>query len=220
MRIFAAGLALVLLASCQGETRVPDRLVSGDAYYSERSLQETIRVYKGFGGEGYGLHRLEYELRPNNELKVRYWLAPETDAVAEEGFDLSSHVADQFRRDLWRLRPESISENLIADWPTLPLNCKRGGPHDQGDIWVIFLPDADDIRGRVFELTRADSCDSLAAKQARLLIEEVIASLPNSKIAAEFHRAMSTSDHVGSWEDPKPIRSLSKRELGEGLQAN
>lgn len=209
MRSVAAALALIFLTSCEGETRVPDRLVPGDVYFSAHTLQETIQIHQGFGGEGYGLHRLTYELRPDNELRVGYWLMTQSEVVAEDNFDLSSDAADMMRRNLWRLRPENISDDLFEEWPTLPLDCERRGTHDFGDIWIAFLPHENEARGRMFELPIKASCNSASAKQARLLIQEVLASLPSSKIADEFHKAKVGDDGHNYLESKMTIQSLT-----------
>lgn len=210
MRWVAPLLAFVVLASCEQETPVPDRLVSGEAYYSQGSGQEIILISRGFGGEGLGVHRLTFELAPDDELKVSYWLMTERQPIAEERHNISSDVANQLRREMWRLRPEKFTDNLHEDWPTLPLGCDRVGSHDFPETWVMFLTDWDKPEGRAFDLPTARSCNSSAAKEARTLIEGAIASFPNSKIADEFHKAMSEDDPYDYSPDPQPIQSLAE----------
>lgn len=189
---------------------MPDRVVPGEAYFSQGSGQEIILISQGFGGEALGVHRLTYEIAPNDELKVSYWLMTESQAIAEESHNLSSEVASQLRRDLWRLRPEEFSDNVVEDWPTLPIGCNRAGPHDFPETWVIFLPDQNKPEGRAFDLPSTESCSSTAAQQARLLIERTIASFPSSKIADEFRKARSSDDPYDYPPDPQPIQSLAQ----------
>lgn len=209
MRWFASLFALMSLVSCESEAPVSERLVSGEAYFSQGSGQEIIMISKGFGGEALGVHRLTYELGPDNKFKVSYWLISVEQPIAEETFELDSGLAHQIRRDFWRLRPEEFSADLLNDWPTLPLGCDRRGPHDFPEIWVIFLPDESKPEGRAFDLPSTESCSSSAAQQARLLIEGAIASFPNSKITDEFNKAMSAYDPYDSSQDSQPIQALA-----------
>lgn len=209
MRWLTPILALITFASCGAEAPVRDRLVPGEAYFSQGSGQDTIIVSKGFGGEGLGMHRLTYELAPDDKLKISYWLMSEEQPIAEQTFELNSELAHQLRRDFWRLRPEKFAAELWNDWPTLPLGCDRRGPHDFPEMWVLFLPDTNKPAGRAFDLPATESCNSSAAQQARLLIEDAIATLPNSKIADEFHKAMYAYDPYDPSLDHHPIESLA-----------
>lgn len=210
MRWLTLILFLITLPSCESESPVPDRLVPGEVYFSQGSGQEIILISQGFGGEGLGMHRLTYELAPDDELKVSYHLMTESQAMAEESHSLSAEAASRLRRDLWRLRPEKSSDNVFENWPTLPLGCNRAGPHDFPETWVLFLPDQNKPEGRAFDLPSTESCNSSAAQQARLLIEGTITSFPNSKIADEFRKAMSADDPYGYPPDPQPIQSLAQ----------
>ncbi|MEP3050122.1 MAG: hypothetical protein ABJP48_02465 [Erythrobacter sp.] len=209
MRWFASLFALMVLVSCESDAPVSERLVSGEVYFSQGSGQELILISRGFGGEGLGAHRLTYELAPDNKLKVSYSLASVEQPIAEEAFELSSELAHQIRREVWRLRPEKFSADLLNDWPTLPLGCERRGLHDYPEIWVIFLPDESKPEGRTFDLPRTESCSSSAAEQSRLLIEGAVASFPNSMIANEFNKAMSAYDPYNYSQDSQAIQSLA-----------
>lgn len=209
MRFHFIAWPLIFCVSCDSTTYVSDRLVSGDLAVDQKLSRETVEIHQGFGGDGYGRHRLSYLLNSDDELEISYGIMSRDKPVAKEAFRLTSNEGSRLREELWRLRPDSLSRDWIADWGARPLGCTPQGPHDQGEIWVIFSADKDYERGAVFELPYKGSCDTPASQEARQLLLKAIAALPRSRIASEFQKAKSGdgSQNNSSLSDA-PISSL------------
>jgi hypothetical protein len=200
---------LTLCSSCADAPLVQNRLVPGNVVLSEDLYQETIYIEQGFGGEGYGKHRLTYELHPNDRLNVSYRIVSQGHDLAATSFHLDSLQANRAREALWRVRPATTSQNWMNESGARPLDCEIRGLHDLGEMVVVFISDNGDAGGS-FELPVVESCDTTAAIQARQLLNQVISYFPRSDIASEFHKAEARDDFQTSSELPTPIPSLTK----------
>lgn len=208
MRRISLALALYLCSSCDEPAVAPERLVSGSLPAARELSRETILIEQGFGGEGYGVHRLTYQLTPDDQLSIAYGLVTRAGPVVNEKFRLKSDEADRIREALWRLRPRVLASEWVGEWSARPLGCKMQGPHDQGEAVVAYISGENDDKGASFELPTAESCDTAAARQARRVLQQVFGSFPDSEIVTEFHKAESNEE---SWPDslnPEPIPSL------------
>lgn len=209
MRKISLALALSLCASCDEPKVVPERLVSGSNLPVAGELtRETILIEQGFGGEGYGVHRLTYRVTPDDQLAIAYGLVTQGQPVAKENFGLQSDEADRIREILWRLRPQVLTPDWVDEWSARPLGCKMQGPHDQGEVVVAYISGKNDDEGASFELPTVQSCDTPAARQARQLLQQVFSSFPNSEIVTEFHKAENKREVGPDWLNPEPIPSL------------
>ncbi|MGX5714024.1 hypothetical protein ACWKWJ_15115 [Sphingopyxis terrae subsp. ummariensis] len=183
-RPMLSAVALGLLAtSCTNQAvKAEDRLVDGVELPSEEMLlREKIEINQGFGGEGFGEHILSYELSSNNSLIVTHTFRPEDKVIGTEVFVLDPYAAMKARKQLWRVRPDKL-EGLETN--VRPSGCLRRWVHDSPDIAVGFA--ASDAMYGVFDLPRPISCDTPAAKAARRMLRDVLASFPRSKIAETF----------------------------------
>lgn len=180
-------------ASCDQSAIDPSHsLVGAKSLPPARELsRETIEINRGFGQISPGF--LSYQLLPDDRLLVTITdrMYPDEDVVlGEDTFQLTSEVAAEARRMLWRLRPEKL-EGL--EWETRPISCYPRSCHDFGDLAVAFIaegpkPGVDDDRVGVFILPGPESCRSPAAIKARMVIEQVMQLFPPSKVPAEFER--------------------------------
>jgi len=183
--------ATLLCVSCDQSAISPSQsLVGAKSLPTAAELsKETIEINTGFGDIGPGF--LSYELKSDNSLTITL-TAPDRDQIlGQDKFRLAPDVADNARRMLWQVRPEKL-EGIDA-WATRPIACYRQYDHDFGELAVVFIakgpgPGIAHDRVGVFELPTLDSCRSLAAMQARKLIDQVIHSFPSSKLPAEFER--------------------------------
>ena len=191
MQKIVAGILLILCTSCdQPAIKSSESLVGSPKLAPAQELKrETIWIEKGFGGDGYGSHRLSHILRPNNELAVRYSLIADYRTLEEQTVKLTGEEADRHRRALWRLRPQHLSPSPMESEPLLPEGCERRGPHDQGDVTVTFLVSEEGPEGASFELPEPSSCDSQNAKAARVLLSRVLSSFPHTKAEDAFREA-------------------------------
>jgi hypothetical protein len=177
---------------------------------SRQIANEWLFIGQGFGGEGYGAHRLEYQLSPDDRLTIDYRLAADERPVVESSVRLSPDAAAQIRQKLVRLRPQALKSDWVGDYGVRPVGCQMQGPHDQGEIVVAFMSIKDGERGASFELPTAGSCQSGAATKARKLLLEVLGSLPASQIVTEFHKAKDSYESAGDWPALEPIQSLQR----------
>ncbi|HEX8124978.1 MAG TPA: hypothetical protein VF548_05285 [Allosphingosinicella sp.] len=94
-----------------------------------------IQVNRGYGEVSEGF--LSYELRPDGVLAVIHSDRAGGGVLGEDRFHLAPEIADQARRRLWRLRPARL-EGVDAH-EARPLGCKRRGPHDFGEVAIVFI---------------------------------------------------------------------------------
>lgn len=209
MRKLGPVLTAFLCASCHGPAVVPNRLVAGTDLPAVAQLRrERIVIEQGFGGDGYGVHRLTYELATDNQLSIAYGLAGNPRPVVQNNFRLPAAEANRVRQLLWRLRPQELAREWVGEWPVRPIGCERRSAHDLGEVVVAFSGTNDD-KGALFALPTTRSCDTSSARQARRVLKEVVASLPASEIVAEFHNAEANPP---TWHDSmtgKPIPALA-----------
>lgn len=186
----AATIAASLLsASCQPPAVEPSQsLVGADSLPSADALsREIIQINRGYGQVGGGF--LSYELRTDDTLTVTHTDRRRGEVLGEETFRLASSLAGDSRRLLWRLRPAKL-EGVDAH-EVRPSGCERRGPHDFGELAVIFIDEGreagvKDDRLGTFELPRRDSCSTPQAREARQLVRQVLDSFPPSTVAAGF----------------------------------
>jgi hypothetical protein len=146
----------------------------------------------------YRSYYLSYELRSNNLLTLtRTRDGPTDEAEIVEGKEkirVSADIARQFRKIVWRLRPEKLEDaDKELSWPIRPLGCKRRGPHDFGEISIVFVDDenqksSEDFRIGFFDLPYESSCNTPAAKEARAVILRGLRLLPPSTVIERFQR--------------------------------
>ena len=187
--------ALPAAACEQPATHTSQSLVGAKSLPPETELsRETIEINSGYGDISVGF--LSYQLRANNTLVVtltdrRY---PEPDRVlVKDTFELPAHVATEVRQMLWRVRPEKLVPLADLNSEARPVGCSRRGPHDFGELAVVFMaegpkPGVDDDRLGDFELPRPKSCDTPEAVAARKLMQQVLDKFPHSKAPAELRR--------------------------------
>jgi hypothetical protein len=210
MRNLFIAWPLILCVSCDSTIHVSDRLVSGELSVDRKLSRETIEIHQGFGGEGYGQHRLSYTLNPADELEISYWIMSREKPVASQTFRIASQQARRLRGELWRLRPDALSRDWISNWAARPLGCTRQGPHDLGEIWVSFYADQNHDSGASFELPYKRSCNTLAAQEARHLLIEALEVFPKSRIASEFEKArLRDGSQANTSLSDTPIPSLN-----------
>lgn len=183
--------ASLLCASCQPPGAEGSRsLVGADRLPSSSALsREIVQINRGYGDNSEGF--LSYELRPDDTLTVNHTDRARGIVRGGDKFRLAAEIAGNARRQLWRLRPATL-EDLNAQ-EARPLGCERRGPHDFGELALIFIdegraPGIEDDRLGTFELPRPDSCNTEQAREARQLIRQVMESFPPSKVAAGFER--------------------------------
>ena len=180
--------ASLLCASCQPSDRGSGSLVGADRLPSSSALsRETVQINRGYGDGSEGF--LSYEVRPDDTLNVTHTVRGREKVRGVETFRLASDVADQARSLLWRVRPAEL-EGVDAH-EARPSGCERRGPHDFGELAVIFVDEGggagiEDDRVGTFELPRSDSCSTPQAREARRVVREVMDSFPPSKVAAQF----------------------------------
>lgn len=210
MRSISLALAL-LCTSCDKAAVAPARLVPGDNLPASRVLtRETILIEQGFGGDGYGVHRLRYQLTPDDQLAIEYGLITQLRPVVKNNFRLQSNEADRIRKMLWRLRPQAMTSDWMAEWAIRPIGCEIQGPHDQGDVVVAYISGDNGEEGAAFELPTVHSCDTPAAMQARQVLQQLFSSFPESPIVTEFHKAEVNDELAPDWPNSKPIPSLER----------
>jgi len=181
--------ASLLCVSCQpAGIESSTSLVGADRLPSRGALsREIIQINRGYGSVSEGF--LSYELRPDGTLIVTHTDRARGKVRGEDRFRLSAEIASQARSLLWRLRPAKL-EGLDAH-EARPSGCERRGPHDFGELAVIFIDEGrragiEDDRLGTFELPSPDSCGSPQAREATALVRNVLESFPPSKVAAEF----------------------------------
>lgn len=181
--------ALLLFASCRPPgAESAQSLVGANALPSSEALaREIIQINRGYGDSSEGF--LSYELRPDGTLTVTHSDRARDRVIGEDRFRLADDVAGPARRALWRLRPAKL-EGLDSH-EARPTGCERRGPHDFGELAIIFIreagrPGVEDDRIGTFELPDPRSCNSRQAIEARALVRRVLAALPRSGVAAGF----------------------------------
>jgi len=153
----------------------------------ERLSLEAVQINRGYGDGSQGL--LSWELRPDGSLSVTHYGAGRGEAPATERFRLDAATAGRVRRLLRRVRPETLDG--IDSHEARPSGCERRGPHDSGELAIVFIdegraPGIEDDRLGTFELPRPGSCDTAQAREARQLVRQVMDSLPKSEVASGF----------------------------------
>lgn len=180
--VFTTTLALSAISCTQPAVQAGDRLVDGGALPSASTLsREKIEINRGFGGEGFGEHFLSFELASDNSLVVTHSFRPDDEVIGREAFVLSPDVAMRARKQLWRVRPTKL-EGVETD--VMPSGCERREVHDFPEIAVGFA--ASDENYRSFSLPRSASCNNLAAKAARRMLDDILSSFPRSDVAESF----------------------------------
>jgi len=178
----AVALGLLATSCANPAVRAEDRLVDGTELPSEEMLsREKIEINQGFGGEAFGEHFLSYELASSNSLVVTHTFRPEDKVIGREVFVLPTDVAMKARKQLWRVRPDKL-EGVETD--VRPSGCLRRWVHDSPEIAVGFAA-SDEMFG-AFSLPRPISCDTRAAKAARLMLHDVLKHFPRSNVADSF----------------------------------
>lgn len=157
--------------------------------------RETIQINRGYGDISIAF--LSYELLPDDRLIVTLTDRNlEKDVVlGKDTFQLTPEIAADARRMLWRLRPDELQrfDEGGFESETRPVGCYRRGPHDFGELAIVFFVEGsqegvDDDRLGVFEMPHPSSCRSPAALRARETIEHVMQLFPPSKLPTEFER--------------------------------
>ena len=186
-------LLLALLATSCGGTKPSESLVSATIRPSAKSLSEETLFVTREGGVS-GDDTLTYEWRPDNSLTITHTHvdggARQT-VKGRETLRVAPNVASAAKALLSRVRPAKF-EGVEQD--QRPLGCERQGPHDFGEVAVAFIKDggrpgiAGDEVG-IFQLPTSESCNTVAAAEARKVVGKALALLPKSKVAASFERA-------------------------------
>src|SRR3954452_8522798 len=154
--------------------------------------REVIQINRGFGSVTSGL--LSYELRPDNTLAItlthrdRDTSKEVTDG--KERFDLSGDIASQARHELWRLRPANLQG---IEWDVRPADCPPPPTDTFPEAAVAFIaegpkPGVEDDRIGVVDVPAQYTCNTRQGIEARDVIEKVLRSFPQSKVATEFYR--------------------------------
>jgi hypothetical protein len=159
----------------------------------DKLSRETLYVTRNHNSD-----YLTYELRSNNVLILTHThYGPPDDTETVEGkatTRVSPEVAKQFRKQIWRMRPEKLEDiDQELSWPVRPLGCRRRGPHDFGEISIVFVDDEnrksnEDFRIGFFDLPTEDSCNKPAAKEARAVILRALRLLPPSTVIERFEQ--------------------------------
>lgn len=185
LRTLLVGGSLIV-GSCEGKG--VESLVGSDRLPSSSALsREIIQINRGYGDVSEGF--LSYELRPDDALTVTHTDRRQNRVSGEETFRLPSDIADRTRTMLWRLRPATLDG--VDSHETRPVGCERRGPHDFGELAVVFVredgpPGVDGDQIGTFELPRPDSCNTKHATEARQLVHQVLQAWPQSRVARAF----------------------------------
>ena len=131
----------LLCVSCQrGAIERSESLVGADDLPISSVLsQEIIQLNRGFGAYSSG-NFLSYELRPDNSLTVTHTFRPKDEVRGVETFRLPAITAEHARRMLWRVRPAKLAG---VESETRPMGCQQQGPHDLGELAVVFIKEGD-----------------------------------------------------------------------------
>jgi hypothetical protein len=159
----------------------PAKALSGETLYINR------------GGSAYGGDTLTYEWRPDDLLTLTHTFTDNNARVTIKGretFRIVPETAAKAKKLLWRVRPQKL-EGIEQD--QRPLGCKRRGPHDSGEVTVVFIHEGDksgikDDQVGVFRLPHPRSCTAPLAVEARQVVWGALRLLPKSKVVAEFDR--------------------------------
>lgn len=203
--------AMLLCVSCQSSVREPESLVGADEVsYSDEFVQEIIQINRGFGDGSVDF--LSYELRPNNKLVVTLTIWARSslrgaDLVRDEIFDLAPETAEQVRRQLVRVRPAVLAGLDNEASYVWPVGCEPQTSHDFGEAVVVFI-DPNQAIG-IFTLPSEGSCETAEAVQARRLVEQVLASFPDSEVAQHFSGAKTEQPMAAYGELSPETHSLS-----------
>lgn len=182
----------LLCVSCNDAAiNLSQSLVGANELPSVTALSlETFYISRG--GGAYGGDALSYEWRPDNSLLVTHTYSDGrgTGQVVrgKETLHISTEVAAQARRLLWRVRPAKL-ESVEQD--ARPTGCERQGPHDFGEVTVGFVNEGntkgiEDDQVGIFELPTAESCNTSAAVEARAVVWRALQLFPKSNVAAAF----------------------------------
>lgn len=185
-------LAALLSHSCNSPAaELSESLVGAKELPSADTLsRETLHISSG--GSDWGGDALSYELHPDNSLTVTHTYSDDRSAgevvKGRETLQVSPDIAVQVKRLLWRVRPGQLEG--VDRWPARPVGCERKGPHDFGEVAVVFINNGstgiEDDQVGIFEMPSAQSCNTPAAVEARGVVRRALELLPKSKVAAEF----------------------------------
>lgn len=173
--------AALLCVSCNpGEPAHNPSLVGAKTILTPASLSRELVQINRIGAESENF--LSYELRPDDTLTVSVESLPTREIVSREVFHLEPEVAAEIRSGLARVRPAEFEG---VEHETRPLGCRLQGPHDFGEIAVVFVDEnatssTSDDRIGLFALPNEGNCDSPQAIEARLLLERVSGLLAKS----------------------------------------
>ena len=184
----------LLVSACDKPAIDPsESLVDAKELPTARVLsREVIQINQGFGSLNSTL--LSYELRPDNTLTItlthRDYDTQKEVTDGKETFDISSNVASEARRDLWRLRPATLQgiESVLR-----PRDCPPPPTDTFPMAAIAFIaegpkPGVEDDRLGVVDVPAQYTCHTRQGREARELIEKVLRSFPQSKVAVEFAR--------------------------------
>lgn len=189
-------VSLLCISCREGAGEPYDSLVDAKAPPSAKALSREV-VYISRGGGAYGGDALDYEWRPDNSLTITHKFSGRSARQTIKGREIlriTPEVAAEVRRLLSRVRPANF-EGVEQD--QRPIGCERQGPHDFGDIVIVFVNqddpampyEAEDDRIGRFELPVPSSCNTPAAVEARKVVWQALQSLPKSKVAAAYERS-------------------------------
>ena len=184
----------LLCVSCDVATVEPvHSLVGAQELPPDKALSlETLYIVLGGGVDGGD--SLSYEWRPDSSLTITHSFSDGRgggEVIGSETTRITSEVASQVRRLLWRVRPGRLEG---AEQDARPLGCERQSPHDLGELTVGFVSggsgsEAEDDEVGVFALPSPRSCNTPAAVEARAVIRRALRLLPRSEVVAGFKRS-------------------------------
>jgi hypothetical protein len=188
---------MVVMSACDKPAIDASQSLVGAKQLPVASVLSREVIYVNRGSVGPTSDSLSYELRPDNTLIITL-THRDTDTFKEvtdgkETFDLSSNVASQARHGLWRLRPATLQG---IEWLVRPADCPPPPTDTFPEATVAFIdkgakPGVEDDRLGAVEIPAQYTCDTRQGREARELIERVLRSFPQSKVAAEFNRRLT-----------------------------
>lgn len=187
--------AALFCVSCNDPAIEPTQSLVGAKELPSAEALSRETLYISRGGGPYGGHSLSYEWRPNDSITVTHDFSDGRgggETRGSENLRISSEVAAEARRLLWRVRPAKFEG--VENYGTRPIGCERKGPHDFGEVAVAFINEGQS-RGReddqigIFELPDRQSCNTPAAVEARKVMQRVLKLLPRSNVTAENERS-------------------------------
>jgi hypothetical protein len=180
-RILIISVTMCVLLSCnQAPARKGPSLTDAKNLPPESDLKnEIIIIWRDVHEDKL----LNYELHPDNQLLVTLYRSGAQDKpLAEERLAMGVREADQARRLLWRLRPE----NDASAKKSLPIGCDY--VTDRVATTGVAFSRENLSHLEMFSLPLPEECQSRAAQEARALLDDIIRSLPQSKISAQYAR--------------------------------